>query len=362
MGARARPAPASALAAVLLAVAAASHAPPMGRHGSPPRALRTVARGERRHATEPKDQYYYEGEGETEAEAVLVKEHSHCGTRGERLTKTAADVSACAALAHGAGATAFSLGVSHKRGYCYAEELSVDAALLKEWDANRANPRCPAGDWTEDKYFDFYAIGAAEATTAATTKATTTTTTSKAQEFEVVTTTTAPAPAQELEVVTTTTAAPAPEAPSAPAPAMRDSHRLVGCYALDNPQEQLVQPKPPLSPAAMSVNKCHSFCLSQQDSGVDVGYFLLTGGSDCACLRYVHKAGNGSCKTPCTGKSTEMCGGARGRDWSVYKMYSCPIQPPSKVQQVQERHMKETLERAQHATDEAANARNRLSR
>jgi len=88
----------------------------------------------------------------------LVKEEALCGPRGELLTSTAGDISDCGALAEGAGYRAFAFGIKFARGKCYAMTLDVDDALCDEWDKHRANPRCPAGEWKQNDYFDFYAL------------------------------------------------------------------------------------------------------------------------------------------------------------------------------------------------------------
>lgn len=97
-------------------------------------------------------------EEEEEFEPQLVKEHMMCGPRGELLSKSAGDISDCAALAQGAGYRAMAFGTKFMRGRCYAMTLDVDEALCDEWNKHRMNPRCPAGKWRKDKYFDFYAL------------------------------------------------------------------------------------------------------------------------------------------------------------------------------------------------------------
>merc|ERR1719274_133073 len=91
-------------------------------------------------------------------EPIMIKENARCGTRGVKLSKTAATSTDCAALAEGEGATAFTLGHGGFHGVCYAETLNVDKALLDKWDANKADPECPVGAWQEDPNFDFYAL------------------------------------------------------------------------------------------------------------------------------------------------------------------------------------------------------------
>lgn len=113
------------------------------RAGRVPYAAVSVSRTDRMH-----------GEG-----FVLVKEESHCGTRGQLLSKEVDGAESCAALAEGAEVAAFSLGIGTHRGRCYAEQLKVDKGLLQEWDENRVEPRCPSGaGWTPDSSYDFYAV------------------------------------------------------------------------------------------------------------------------------------------------------------------------------------------------------------
>merc|ERR1719265_1159390 len=96
---------------------------------------------------------------ETEMGYMLVAENNHCGTRGQLLgDQKGLQAADCAALAQGAGVSAFSLGVSHARGRCYAECLAVTDALVKEWEKDRVNPKCEGGDWKKDELFDFYAL------------------------------------------------------------------------------------------------------------------------------------------------------------------------------------------------------------
>jgi len=96
---------------------------------------------------------------EQEMGYMLVAENAHCGTRGRLLTDQKGTQAAdCAALAQGAGVTAFSLGVHHARGRCYAEGLAVTDALVAEWEKDRINPKCEGGDWEKDELFDFYAL------------------------------------------------------------------------------------------------------------------------------------------------------------------------------------------------------------
>merc|ERR1712205_253643 len=82
----------------------------------------------------------------------------HCGTRGTLLSRDVAGVEDCAALALGAGVTAFSLGIKYARGRCYAEGLEVTTETHEEFMKNRAHPPCPGGEWTEDQLYDFYIL------------------------------------------------------------------------------------------------------------------------------------------------------------------------------------------------------------
>lgn len=80
-----------------------------------------------------------------------------CGERGDLLQEEVEDASACAALAQGAGASAFLLGKSFRRGYCYASLLEVTETLYNEWLENRIHPSCAPG-WITSTIFDFYAL------------------------------------------------------------------------------------------------------------------------------------------------------------------------------------------------------------
>jgi len=95
---------------------------------------------------------------------ILVKLGGTCGKRGSILSSNVENMMACAALASGVGVKAFSLGKGIQAGRCYAETLAVDDALKKKWDADRANPPCPAKDgWQDDKTTDFYYLEEEEA-------------------------------------------------------------------------------------------------------------------------------------------------------------------------------------------------------
>merc|ERR1719502_1586131 len=89
---------------------------------------------------------------------MLIAENNHCGVRKQLLSSDANLAADCAALAQGAGVTAFSLGTHYARGRCYAEGLDVTDALVAEWEKDRVNPKCEGGEWVADDLFDFYAL------------------------------------------------------------------------------------------------------------------------------------------------------------------------------------------------------------
>merc|ERR1719450_751623 len=95
---------------------------------------------------------------EVEIGYMLVRENGHCGTRGALLSKDVSGVEDCAALAAGAGVTAFSLGVRYARGRCFAEGLNVNTQVKHDMLGNRENPPCPGGEWEEDSLYDFYIL------------------------------------------------------------------------------------------------------------------------------------------------------------------------------------------------------------
>jgi len=77
------------------------------------------------------------------------------------LTADAGDAEQCAALAAGAGAQSFILGVSFARGKCYKGTIEVNQALWDEWENpnERVNPACAIdGGWKSSVLFDFYAM------------------------------------------------------------------------------------------------------------------------------------------------------------------------------------------------------------
>merc|ERR1719450_437825 len=95
---------------------------------------------------------------EVEIGYMLVRENGHCGTRGAKLSSEVTGAADCAALASGAGVTAFSLGVKYARGRCYAEGLAVTAAMKDQFLKDRANPPCEGGSWETDALYDFYIL------------------------------------------------------------------------------------------------------------------------------------------------------------------------------------------------------------
>merc|ERR1719146_583299 len=95
---------------------------------------------------------------EVEIGYMLVRENGHCGTRGKLLSKSVTGVEDCAALAAGAGVTAFSLGVRYARGRCYAEGLKVTKEMHEKFVKDRANPVCDSSAWETDALYDFYIL------------------------------------------------------------------------------------------------------------------------------------------------------------------------------------------------------------
>merc|ERR1719378_387600 len=89
---------------------------------------------------------------------MLIRENGSCGERGQLLSSDVLGAEDCAALAEGAGVTAFSLGIKYARGRCYAETLQVTEDMIANIEKNRASPPCPAGDWKDDALYDFYVI------------------------------------------------------------------------------------------------------------------------------------------------------------------------------------------------------------
>merc|ERR1719482_608177 len=89
---------------------------------------------------------------------MLIRENGSCGERGPLLGKGVPGAADCAALAEGAGITAFSLGQKYSRGRCWAESLQVTTAMIADFNKARGNPPCSAGEWKEDGLYDFYII------------------------------------------------------------------------------------------------------------------------------------------------------------------------------------------------------------
>jgi len=89
---------------------------------------------------------------------MLIRENGSCGTRGQLLGQQVTGAADCAALAEGAGVTAFSLGINYARGRCFAQNLQVTAAMIADFNKARHNPPCSDGDWKEDGLYDFYVI------------------------------------------------------------------------------------------------------------------------------------------------------------------------------------------------------------
>merc|ERR1719161_2627710 len=86
---------------------------------------------------------------EVEVGYMLIHENAECGPKGELLSSDAQFAADCAALAMGAGAKAFLLGIKYARGRCYAMGLDVTKDMITEFNKNRANPPCPGSEWKE---------------------------------------------------------------------------------------------------------------------------------------------------------------------------------------------------------------------
>ena len=98
---------------------------------------------------------------ETNYGYALIKKGAFCGGKLEEnmLTDSAANAEDCSALAQGAGATSFILGISFARGKCYKSPLPVDQVLWDKWEGERVSPECAEGEgWESTTLFDFYAI------------------------------------------------------------------------------------------------------------------------------------------------------------------------------------------------------------
>jgi len=95
---------------------------------------------------------------EAEFGYMLVRENGSCGKRGELLSRDVTGAADCAALAQGAGVTAFSLGTRYARGKCFAESLKVTKEMVDGFQKDRANPPCSEGEWKKDGLYDFYVL------------------------------------------------------------------------------------------------------------------------------------------------------------------------------------------------------------
>jgi len=94
---------------------------------------------------------------ETSGGFMHVRDGGYCGERGDLLSTEILDAAGCAALATGAGAQTFLLGIWFRRGYCYAGVMTVDSAQYESWEGERVDPGCPT-EWVNSMIFDFYAI------------------------------------------------------------------------------------------------------------------------------------------------------------------------------------------------------------
>jgi len=94
---------------------------------------------------------------ETAGGFMHVRDGGYCGERGALLSTEVASADGCAALAQGAGAQSFILGIWFRRGYCYAGVMTVDTAQYEAWEGERVDPACPT-EWVNSMIFDFYAI------------------------------------------------------------------------------------------------------------------------------------------------------------------------------------------------------------
>jgi len=94
---------------------------------------------------------------ETAGGFMHVRDGGYCGERGGLLSTEVADAAGCAALAQGAGAQTFLLGIWFRRGYCYAGVMTVDTEQYESWAGERVDPACST-EWVNSQIFDFYAI------------------------------------------------------------------------------------------------------------------------------------------------------------------------------------------------------------
>lgn len=92
-----------------------------------------------------------------------IKDGAYCGVYDKQntLSKSADGAEQCAALAQGAGATGFLLGMGFRRGYCVKMNTAFEPAQYTEWGtmASKANPSCPDEEgWISSMLFDYYAL------------------------------------------------------------------------------------------------------------------------------------------------------------------------------------------------------------
>merc|ERR1719388_317662 len=95
---------------------------------------------------------------ETTEGFMLIRENGLCGKRGPMLSKKVMGAEECAALTTGAKLSAFSLGTRYARGRCYGMLVKITAAVIKDFNKDRTNPKCPGGKWVDDGLYDFYAM------------------------------------------------------------------------------------------------------------------------------------------------------------------------------------------------------------
>jgi len=93
---------------------------------------------------------------------IHVLDSAYCGGRGALLSTTVTSADGCAALAQGAGAQSFLLGVWFRRGYCFAGLQTVDEAQFSTLlTSKRAAPDVICGEGnarTESMIYDWYAV------------------------------------------------------------------------------------------------------------------------------------------------------------------------------------------------------------
>jgi hypothetical protein len=109
------------------------------------------------HAYSPSDAQYEEAN----FGYALIKKGGFCGEQPDEnlLTDAVDGAAACAALAQGAGAQSFILGISFARGKCYKGSIPVDQAQWDKWAGERLSPECTEGEgWKGTTLFDFYAL------------------------------------------------------------------------------------------------------------------------------------------------------------------------------------------------------------